>query len=209
MRKFSNYDETKTFGEGFEKIPAGAYEGVIMNAQEREVEGKNGKYTVLDIAVDITVGDYAYYYREDYKRQNDYDSGNAKWRGVIRLFVPTDDGTEEDNTRKSVFKTNIAAIEASNGGFAWDWDESKLKGLKAGIKIRDEEYDVNGHYGFSPKAFRLCDINLVREGKIKVPKPRYINGNSPKYPNDVKPSETTATTVPAAGVQAPDEVYPF
>lgn len=174
MKKPSNWNDVKAAGERV-KLPAGGYEAKIINAKVVNYDGSNGSYERLEIAVDITAGEYKDYYKQDFDSNTRDD---RKWRGVARFYVPTDDGSEKDEYTKSVLKSVTDALEDSNKDYHWDWDETKLKGLKVGILVRDKEYEVDGRHGFSPEIFRFTDINRIKEGKFTVPKQKLLKGSS-------------------------------
>ncbi len=95
-----------------------------MDAKEVTFSGRNGDFSRLDVSLDIAEGEYQDYYKNDYKNQNTEDK---KWRGVLKLYLPKEDGTEKDNWTISVFKAFTEAVEESNQGYHWDWDETTLK----------------------------------------------------------------------------------
>ena len=174
MKKPSNWNDVKAAGERV-KLPAGGYEAKIINAKVVNYDGSNGSYERLEIAVDITAGEYKDYYKQDFDSNTRDDK---KWRGVARFYVPTDDGSEKDEYTKSVLKSVTDALEDSNKDYHWDWDETKLKGLKVGILVRDKEYEIDGKHGFSPEIFRFTDINRIKEGKFTVPKQKLLKESS-------------------------------
>lgn len=174
MKKPSNWNDVKAAGERV-KLPAGGYEAKIINAKVVNYDGSNGSYERLEIAVDITAGEYKDYYKQDFDSNTRDDK---KWRGVARFYVPTDDGSEKDEYTKSVLKSVTDALEDSNKDYHWDWDETKLKGLKVGILVRDKEYEIDGKHGFAPEIFRFTDINRIKEGKFTVPKQKLLKGSS-------------------------------
>ena len=195
MKKLSNWNDVKAAGERV-KLPAGGYEAKIINAKVVSYDGSNGSYERLEIAVDITAGEYKDYYKQDFDSNTRDDK---KWRGVARFYVPTDDGSEKDEYTKSVLKSVTDALEDSNKGYHWDWDETSLKGLKVGILVRDKEYEVDGKHGFSPEIFRFTDINRIREGKFTVPKQKLLKGSS----------GTSAAASSGDDSAASDDDYPF
>ena len=195
MKKLSNWNDVKAAGERV-KLPAGGYEAKIINAKVVNYDGSNGSYERLEIAVDITAGEYKDYYKQDFDSNTRDDK---KWRGVARFYVPTDDGSEKDEYTKSVLKSVTDALEDSNKDYHWDWDETKLKGLKVGILVRDKEYEIDGKHGFSPEIFRFTDINRIREGKFTVPKQKLLKGSS----------GTSAATSSGDDSAASDDDYPF
>lgn len=195
MKKPSNWNDVKAAGERV-KLPAGGYEAKIINAKVVNYDGSNGSYERLEIAVDITAGEYKDYYKQDFDSNTRDDK---KWRGVARFYVPTDDGSEKDEYTKSVLKSVTDALEDSNKDYHWDWDETKLKGLKVGILVRDKEYEIDGKHGFSPEIFRFTDINRIREGKFTVPKQKLLKGSS----------GTSAAVSSGDDSAASDDDYPF
>ena len=195
MKKLSNWNDVKAAGERV-KLPAGGYEAKIINAKVVSYDGSNGSYERLEIAVDITAGEYKDYYKQDFDSNTRDDK---KWRGVARFYVPTDDGSEKDEYTKSVLKSVTDALEDSNKDYHWDWDETKLKGLKVGILVRDKEYEIDGKHGFSPEIFRFTDINRIREGKFTVPKQKLLKGSS----------GTSAAASSGDNSAASDDDYPF
>ena len=195
MKKPSNWNDVKAAGERV-KLPAGGYEAKIINAKVVNYDGSNGSYERLEIAVDITAGEYKDYYKQDFDSNTRDDK---KWRGVARFYVPTDDGSEKDEYTKSVLKSVTDALEDSNKDYHWDWDETKLKGLKVGILVRDKEYEIDGKHGFSPEIFRFTDINRIKEGKFTVPKQKLLKGSS----------GTSAAASSGDAGAASDDDYPF
>lgn len=128
---------------------------------------------------------------------------DRKWRGVARFYVPTDDGSDSDEYTKSVLRSVTDALEASNKGYVWDWDESKLKGLKVGILVRDKEYEIDGRHGFAPEIFRFIGIDRIQSGRFTVPKPKLIK-------RDNAPASQTAAPAYSPEVQKSiDNAYPF
>lgn len=196
MKKPSNWNDVKAAGERV-KLPAGGYEAKIINAKVVNYDGSNGSYERLEIAVDITAGEYKDYYKQDFDSNTRDDK---KWRGVARFYVPTDDGSEKDEYTKSVLKSVTDALEDSNKGYHWDWDETKLKGLKVGILVRDKEYEIDGKHGFSPEIFRFTDINRIKEGKFTVPKQKLLKGSS---------GTTAAASSGDDSAASGDDDYPF
>lgn len=172
MRAIAGFEKVQAYTGSEDKLPAGGYVARIEGAKVVGYNGKNGYYEKLEIAVDVIEGDYAYYFKELYQNSNQEDK---KWKGVLRLFVPTGDGSDADNKTQRVLKGVINAIEDSNPNYHWDWDESKLKGLKCGILVRDKEYNFNGYHGFSPEVFAIISTDNIIKGKFKMPEPKLLN----------------------------------
>lgn len=170
MKPFKDYEKTATLKDT-PKLPAGGYVAKIMGAEEVDY----GNYRKLLISVDITEGEYAGYYAENYRNNPMID---RKWKGVVRISIPNDDGSEPDNFSKRLFKTTIDAVENSNPGYHWGWDENTLKDKIIGLLVRLKEWEYDGKHGWAPECFKLIDVNLIRSGKFTVPEDKPLNGNS-------------------------------
>ena len=63
--------------------------------------GTKGTFERLEISIDVAEGEFKDFYATDYRGQNQEDK---KWRGVLRLYVPKDDGSDMDEWTKSKLK---------------------------------------------------------------------------------------------------------
>lgn len=193
MKKFSNYENTQTFTERL-ALPAGGYIAKIKKAQVRTYNGQNGTFEKLEIAFDISEGEYKDFFKIDLESQKGEDK---KWKGVLRLYVPTDDGSDRDNTTKSIFKSNIEAVEDSNSGYHWDWEEKHLVGKTVGVLFRNEEWEYNGRSGWKAQPLKFIPASKIREGKFTLPKEKPL-------------AASTVRTKPAADYEEiDDEDLPF
>lgn len=174
MKPFSNYNETQTFAER-PTLPAGGYVVKIKKAVVRTYTGQNGSFDKLEIAFDIAEGEYKDFFANDLKAQTGEDK---KWKGVLRLFVPTDDGSERDAKTKSIFKGNIEAVEDSNAGYHWDWEEKNLTGKTVGVIFRNEEWEFNDKRGWKAQPFKFISAAKIREGKFTLPKDKPLNNSA-------------------------------
>lgn len=172
MKPFKDYDKTQAYTDR-PALPTGGYVAKIMAAEEVHYDGG---YSKLLVSIDIAEGEYANYYADRYRSES--NNPDRRWKGVVRLSVPTDDGTEQDGWTKRSFKTAVEAIEASNSGYHWDWNEAALKGKTVGVLVRQKEWDYDGKHGWAPECFKLIAADLVREGKFKMPEDKPLNGSS-------------------------------
>jgi hypothetical protein len=69
----------------------------------------------------------------------------------------------------------MLALEDSNKGYRWDWNENSLKGLVSGALFRDKEYEYNGKTGFFTECFKLMDVEKIRTGNFKTPEPKTLS----------------------------------
>lgn len=196
MKKIGNWENVKAATEKV-ALPVGGYIVNIMGAKVATYDGNDGgKFEKLEISIDIAEGDFKDFYANDYRSQQSEDK---KWKGVLRQYLPKEDGTEKDEWTKSSLKALIGAIEDSNPGYHWDWDETKLKGKKVGCIFRNEEWEYNGKTGFKAQAFKFVSVEKIKTGNYRLPKDKLLNN-----------STATADTSSASNFKdIPDDDLPF
>ena len=166
MKKINNL-EVKKAGVR-EKIPAGGYIAKILDAKEINYDWGS----VIQISFDIIEGDYKDFFKRDYNNQ---DREDKKWRGVFRLREPVDDGSERDGWTKRTFGNAIWAIEESNPGYHFDWDESKFVGKTVGVLFRNREWEMNGNTGWSTECCALTSTDEIHRQTFRQPKDKPLS----------------------------------
>jgi hypothetical protein len=166
------YEEAQAYTDGG-KLPVGGYVLKIENL--RYEEGANGNSDIIVFQFDILEGDYAGFFRKNFE---DNVQEDKKWKGTYRLYVPKEDGSEQDNWTIKRFKTVMKAFEDSNGNYHWNWDENTLKGKLIGGIFNDKEYEFNGRHGFFTNCYGLCGVEKIRSGNYKVPDPTLLKNRS-------------------------------
>lgn len=192
MKPFNNWNDVQAPTDR-PKLPMGGYICQILGAKEKTTQ--SGK-SMLEVSFDIIEGEYADFYRNDYKMQNREDK---YWKGVIRYFLPEEDGSERDNWTKSRFKGFTNAVEESNPNYHWDWNEDGLKGKYIGMVTRNEEWEYNGKTGFTVKPYSFETVEKIKNKTYYIPKDKYLNGEAP----------ATAPTTQSADYSAIDDDLPF
>lgn len=190
IRKPNNWNEVQEFSDR-QKLPLGAYVCKVKKCSV--VDNSYGEQ--LAILFDIAEGEYAGYFQKDFASNTAQDK---KWRGVLRVWIPKDDGSDNDEITKRSFKGMTTAFERSNPGYQWDWNENSLVGKTVGILFRNEEYDYQGKQGWSVRPFRALSADTVRNGEYTLPKD--------------KPLKNRPTAAPVASngyVEVDDEELPF
>ena len=162
-----NAEPTKTI----EALPAGGYIAKILKAEEVAYSWGNQ----LQISFDIAEGDHKGHFKTQYDGQQGEDK---KWKGVYRQSVPKDDGSDKDEWSKRSFNNAIWAIEESNPGYHWDWNEAGLKGKTVGVLFRNREWEYNGKTGWTTECCALTDVTSIREGKFRIPKDKPLANKS-------------------------------
>lgn len=171
----SNWDSVQVFSDR-PRLPVGAYVCRIKRAVVQ-----SGNYgDQLCVLFDIEDGEYAGFYENDYAASN---SENKKWRGVLRLFLPRNDGSEKDEWTKSTLKGFVTSVEESNRGYMWDWDENSLGGLELGIIFRNEEWAYDGRTGWAVRPFRACSVDTVIDGDYRLPADKPLKENASAAPS--------------------------
>lgn len=166
--KYQGY-EAKKSGGYVELPPAGAYIGKILEVKVEPSYDKSHDQIVL--MLDITEGEYANRYMEQYNDAKERFP-ETKFKGVLRITVPEDNDGDDKAWIRRVFEGNMWAIENSNTGYAWDWDEKKLKGKKVGFSVRKRFYTYNGKDRETTEIARLESIEEIKQGKVKLMQPR-------------------------------------
>lgn len=195
MKPFNNWNDVQATTER-PKLPMGGYVCKILNA---EVITTRSGSELLKVSFDIFDGEYKDFYKNDYRSQN---SENKYWKGFISYFLPLEDGSEKDNWTKSKFKAFINAVEESNRGYHWDWNESGLKDKSIGMITRNEEWEYEGKTGFRVKPYLFIEVERIKKGNYTLPNDKYLNGDAPA-------PATTNTINNSEDFSAIDDDLPF
>ena len=162
IRRPDNWNEVKEFSDR-PKLPLGAY---VCKVKKAAVQ--NSEYgEQLCILFDIFEGDWKHFYADEYETNT---QENKKWKGVLRQWLPREDGSEKDGWTKSSLKSMITAFEKSNLGYVFNWDESTLAGKMIGILFRNEEWEHEGKTGWAVRPFRAITVDSARSGDYRLPK---------------------------------------
>lgn len=172
MKKIENFEEIKASCD-FDSLKPGGYVCTLMEAKDES----DKEY--LKVSFDVAEGEFADYYRNLYKAMN-------FWGGVfIRSYK---------EKALSMFKGFIKAVEESNVGYVWNWDESTLKGKKVGLILQEEEYVPTGGTHAGELRTRLIvqkvvNVETIKSGNFKVPELKKLD----KY---TAPTVQTQPTAP-------------
>jgi hypothetical protein len=150
------------------QLPKGAY---IMRIQGANiVENENGAY--IKVAMDIEEGEYKGYYNDAYKNSI---LENKNWQCNLILGLPREDESERNEWLKVRFKTFVVALEQSNPGYHFNWDESSFRGLLIGGLFANKEFRKrDGSIGMATNLERVCSVEDVRNGHYSLPKDRTL-----------------------------------
>ena len=202
IRRPNNWNEVKEFTDR-PKLPPGAY---VCKVKKAAVQG-NEYGEQLCVLFDIFEGDWRNFYAEDYESNT---QENKKWKGVLRQWLPKEDGSEKDGWTKSALKGMVTAFEKSNPGYVFNWDETTLAGKMIGILFRNEEWEYEGKTGWVARPYRAISVDSVRSGDFRLPKdkplkkeensfaaaPSYDNHSSYSAPTDFAMLEDDDSELP-------------
>lgn len=202
MKRFDGFRPEKAAAR--ETLPAGGYVLKIMNAEEQEYTWGS----VIVVSFDVAEGDKAGFYAQDYRSQQSEDK---KWRGNYRLSVPKDDGSERDGWTKRSFNNFIWALEASNPGYHFDWDERTFKGKLVGGLFRDREWEYDGRTGWTTECCSVCEADAIRQGRFKMPKPKPLGDKKTDFGAAAVGFSSNANQAPAGfeAVNMAEDDLPF
>lgn len=158
MKKIEGYDLVNEAGE-FKRLPAGIYGVKITNV----IDKPENEY--LEIYCDITKGEYANYFKSL------VDAGLKDSSKSIRSYK---------TSALPFFKAFITAVEKTNAGYRWDWDEKKLIGKNVIAVFGEEEYEDNdGNIKVGTKLVEFRSLDAYKEGRIKLPELKKLPPKEP------------------------------
>lgn len=152
MKPIKDFDKIQASGD-FERLPAGGY--VIRITDVKDEPSKS----YLALTFDIAEGKYAGHYK-------DVPADLVAIHQFIRSYK---------DTAVNMFKAFTNAVEASNEGYTWNWDEATLVGKIVGVLMGEEEYENNRGEVKTGLKVRSCrSAEAIRSGNFKVPEPKKL-----------------------------------
>jgi hypothetical protein len=171
IKQFKDFDQTRGYSNS-EQLPRGGYVCKIIGAKPQDSQYGQS----IKIAFDIAEGEYKDFYQKKFDANSSEDK---KWPGTFLLNVPTDDGSERDGWTKRKFRTFTDALEDSNAGYHFDWDETKFKGKLIGFVFNYREWEApDGRAVMSPNAANTTSVENIRKGNFKIPQDKLLRTHS-------------------------------
>lgn len=179
MKPIEGYDLINEAGD-FKRLPAGIYGVTITKVVD------NPKNEYLEVYCDITQeGEFKHYFKQL------TDAGLTDTSKSFRSYKAN---------ALPFFKAFITAIEKTNSGYHWDWDESKLVGKKVMAVFGEEEYVANdGSVKVATRCVEFRSYEAFKEGRIKVPELK-------KLAQEDKPVDESKNL---EQLEIPDDELPF
>ncbi len=174
MEKPQNWDKVepaKEFGD-YESLKLGGHICIIKSADE--YTGFISGTTSLRICVDIDGKDEQKgFYQKQYDSNDKIDK---KWSNGATKYI----SLKEDENCVAMFKGFITTLENSNPKFVWDFDESKLVGLKlVGVFGQEEYLDNDGNIKLATKLTQFRSLDKLDE--VKIPRVKKLDGSFVDY----------------------------
>jgi len=162
MEKFDGFDkakqDAKVSGTGG-RLPAGAY---ICKILKVELVAEEGKSKYLHVLFDVNEGEYKDFFTNQYKANTREDK---KYKGHTKVYIPKNDGSDKDEWTKTTFAKWTNALEDSNPGYTWDWDENKWKDKVLCIVFGDTGSRIDGKDIVYTEARYPVSIDTFKAGK--------------------------------------------
>ena len=196
MKQFDGF-KSEAPSKKFPMLPAGTYVAGIKNVK---VEGAEPDQQLV-LRLDIIEGDWAGYYTRRYQKDTEnagyQQNYQAKYKGDFRIQIPNNANPRRQHPEWDVrtFNNSMWAIEQSNPGYKWDWNEGGLKGKIVGINVREGMYNGNPYTQIG----RLESADDVRKGLVETMKPKAASGDAAE----------PAGTDPGTGYFVASEEVPF
>ena len=172
MKATSNF-RSEPAKSAYPMLPKGLYIAQIKGVKvEEEVPDQR-----MTIRLDIAEGEYAGYYTKRYKA--DQERGGqfeVKYKGDFVLYAVDEKNTARKFPQSDIKKFNgsMWAIEQSNPGYRWEWDERTLAGKLVGINVRQGTFNGIEYTNIG----RLESIPDIKAGKVKVMKDAEPRGSA-------------------------------
>ena len=176
MKPINNYEKYQAFNNRPTQLPVGGY--VFRISAVRYEQGQNGSSDRIVVAFDVAEGEYAGFFKKKFDADQNEDK---KWKGTATVYVPKEDGSEQDTWTIQKMRTFTNALEDSNPNYKFDWDENKWKGLMIGGVFGEVYSMINGKQ-IKYTAFKTaCSVGDIHAGRFRIPKPQYKNGAKPEW----------------------------
>lgn len=198
MKKFNDYDDVKVNDFDYEKVEQGPHFCKIIEAKEEVVTFNNGNVAnILKIKFDFSEKDsQAGLYKRRLEADVQKNVETAKWKGIFNLYVPKDDGSEQDTKTKEAFKRFMTAVEESNEGYKWNWEESTLAGKEVMLVYGLKEFEnlMGETIVFAepriPRSIK-AELDKIKPLKVKTKNNEYIDYEQYMNGNTSTKSENT------------------
>ena len=162
MRHINDWENIKESGT-FERLAPGGYIVKILNVKDFPEK------EYLKISFDIAEGDKKGFFKKsfdnDTRDQKKWPNGGS----FIRSYK---------QTAASMFKGFVSAVEASNKGYTFDFDEQTLVGKVVGLVLGDEEFlNQKGQVRTRTYVNAVRSVEAIKNGDYKIPELKKLDAS--------------------------------
>lgn len=151
MKAIDEFDKIEA-NEGagdFRKLIKGGYVCPI----KKVIDHADKEY--LEIYYDIAEGEYKDWFNDNFEK---FGTWNGKFNRSYK------------DAAKTFFKGFTTAVEQSNPGYKWNWDEKTLANKYIGLVLGEKEYiSKTGEIKVCLEVSRNTSIDKIRSGDFKIP----------------------------------------
>lgn len=172
MKAINNFDKIQE-NTSFAKLPVGGYIVKILNVQD--VPEKE----YLKISFDINEGEHKGFFGKAFKEDTRADKKWPNAGSFIRSYK---------EKALPMFKGFTNAIENSNKGYSWNFDEKSLVNKVVGIIVGEEEYlNQKGQLRKRTYVSAVRSVDTIKKGDFTVPELKKLDAS--KATNQTKQEE--------------------
>lgn len=154
MKAISNFDKIQESGS-FEKLPIGGY--IVKILAVDDVPEKEYLKIFFDINEGEKKGFFTKAFKEDARAEKKWPNAGSFIRSYKEKALP-------------MFKGFTNAIENSNKGYSWNFDEKSLVNKVVGLVIGEEEYqNQKGQVRVRTYVSAVRSVETIKKGDFKVP----------------------------------------
>ena len=154
MKKISGYDKIQESGS-FKKLSPGGY--VVKILDVTDVPDKEYLKVSFDVCEGKDKDFFANEYKNDTREEKRWPNAGSFVRSYKEKALP-------------MLKGFTTAIENSNKGYTWDFDEKKLKGKIVGLVLGEEEFlNSSGKLRNRTYVSAVRSVDVIRKGEFEVP----------------------------------------
>ena len=154
MKAINNFDKIQESGS-FEKLPVGGY--IIKILAVDDVPEKEYLKIFFDINDGEKKGFFQKAFKEDTRAEKKWPNAGSFIRSYKEKALP-------------MFKGFTNAIENSNKGYKWNFDEKSLVNKIVGVVIGEEEYlNQKGQVRTRTYVSAVRSVDTIKKGEFTVP----------------------------------------
>ena len=193
MKKINNFDEIQASDGSYQRLPVGGY--IVGVKDVEDVPEKE----YLRIKFDVCKGEYKNWFQKEFDGNTKEDKKWPNSGTLIRSYK---------EKALPMFKGFTTAVEKSNNGFTWNWDEKKLKNKVFGVVIGEEEYvNQKGQVRVRNYVAAVRSVETIEKGDFTVPELKKLDVTKTASANNEVVKDPFADDAPVPQSQTNDSPF--